>query len=104
MVKKTPLIHYFYEGRSMDIKAIYRRLKRRRGSAKILASTIVSLKNGRAVKLVFVGDKRKNDWLALLTTDIEFPNEDFIRIYGKRLDIEVFFKMAKQHLKHTNEI
>ncbi|MBU2429668.1 MAG: IS4 family transposase, partial [Proteobacteria bacterium] len=29
---------------------------------------------------------------------------DIVRIYGKRWDIEVFFKMAKQHLKLTKEI
>ena len=31
-------------------------------------------------------------------------NEDIVRIYGKRWDIEVFFKMAKQHLKLAKEI
>jgi hypothetical protein len=30
--------------------------------------------------------------------------EDIVRIYGKRWDIEVFFKMAKQHLKLAKEI
>jgi hypothetical protein len=29
---------------------------------------------------------------------------DIVRIYGKRWDIEVFFKMAKQHLKLAKEI
>jgi hypothetical protein len=42
MVKKSPRVHYLYGGRSLDLKAIYRRLKKRRGRAKILASTIVS--------------------------------------------------------------
>jgi len=31
-------------------------------------------------------------------------DEDFVSIYGKRWDIEVFFKMAKQHLKLAKEI
>jgi IS4 transposase len=35
----------------------------------------------------------------LLSTDINLPDEDIIRIYGKRWDIEVFLKMAKQYLK-----
>ena len=88
----------------MDIMTIYRRLKKRRGRAKILASTIACLKDGRRVKLVFVRDKHKKDWLALLTTDIQLADEDVIRIYGKRWDIEVFFKMSKQHLKLAKEI
>ena len=47
---------------------------------------------------------RKTDWLALLSTDIHLPDEDVVRIYGKRWDIEVLFKMAKQHLKLAKEI
>ncbi len=54
--------------------------------------------------VIFVRDRRKKDWLALLSTDIELSNEDIVRIYGKRWDIEVFFKMAKQHLKLAKEI
>ncbi len=104
MVKKTPKIHYEYNGCSMDLKAIYRKLKKRRGRAKILASAIVTLKGGLPAKLVFVRDRRKKDWLALISTDIVLSNEDIVRIYGKRWDIEVFFKMAKQHLKLAKEI
>ncbi len=104
MVKKTPNIHYGYNGHRMDLMAVYRNLKKRRGRAKILASTIVTLKEGLPVKLVFVRDKRKTDWLALMSTDLELANEEIVRIYGKRWDIEVFFKMAKQHLKLAKEI
>jgi hypothetical protein len=39
-----------------------------------------------------------------MSTDIDLANEEIIRIYGKRWDIEVFFKMAKQHLKLAKEI
>lgn len=104
MVKKTPKIHYAYNGHDMDLMAIYSKLKKRRGRAKILASTIVKLKDGPRVKLVFVRDRRKKDWLALMCTDLELADKDIVRIYGKRWDIEVFFKMAKQHLKLTKEI
>ena len=92
MVKKTSKIHYGYDGRSLDLKAIYRKLKKRSGRAKILASAIVTLKGGLPAKLVFVRDRRKKDWLALIYTDIELSNEDVVRIYGKRWDIEVFSK------------
>ena len=104
MVKKTPNVHYGYDGHQRDLMAIYRNLKKRRGRAKIKASTVVTLKGGHKVKLVFVRDRRKKDWLALLSTDIKLSNEEVIRIYGKRWDIEVFFKMAKQHLKLAKEI
>lgn len=104
MVKKTPKILYGYNGHRLDLMAIYRRLKKRRGRAKILASTNVVLKDGPTVKLVFVRDRCKKDWLAVLSTDTELADEQIVRIYGKRWDIEVFFKMAKQHLKLAKEI
>ena len=104
MVRKTPMIHYAFKGRSMDLMSIYRQLKKRRGRARILASAMIGLKDGRRAKLVFVRDKRKKDWLALLSTDTALSEADIVRIYGKRWDIEVFFKMAKQHLRLAKEI
>jgi hypothetical protein len=101
MVKKSPRIHYTFNGQPLDLKAIYRKIRKRRGRAKILASANVVLKEEVAAKLVFVRDKRKKDWLALLSTDTHLADEDIVRIYGKRWDIEVFFKMAKQHLNST---
>jgi hypothetical protein len=104
MVKKSSRIHYTFNDQSLDLKAIYRRLKKRRGRAKILASAHVMLKGTVPAKLVFVRDKRKKDWLALLSTDTTLADDEIVRIYGKRWDIEVFFKMAKQHLKLAKEI
>jgi hypothetical protein len=104
MVKKTSKVHYEHNGHSMDVKAIYRQIKKRRGRAKILASALVKLKGGLPARLVFVRDRRKTDWLALISTDLNLSDEDIVRIYGKRWDIEVFFKMAKQHLKLAKEM
>ena len=104
MVKKTSKVHYEFEGQPLCVKTIYKRLRKRRGKAKILASAVVTIKDGQLVKLVFVRDRRKKDWLVLLSTDIDLPEPDIVRIYGKRWDIEVFFKMAKQHLKLVKEI
>ena len=104
MVKKSSRIHYAFNGQSLDLMAIHRRLAKRRGRAKIQASTVVMLNNEVSAKLVFVRDRRKKDWLALLSTDTDLADEDVVRIYGKRWDIEVFFKMAKQHLKLAKEI
>ncbi len=104
MVKKSSRIHYSFDGQSLDLKAIYRKIRKRRGRAKILANADVILKEEVAAKLVFIRDKRKKDWLALLSTDTNLADEEIVRIYGKRWDIEVFFKMAKQHLKLAKEI
>jgi hypothetical protein len=80
------------------VDGIYRLLKKRPGRAKLLASALVTMKDGSPAKIVFVRDRRKKDWLAILTTDIHLPDEEVVRLYGKRWDIEVFFKMSKQHL------
>lgn len=98
MIKRTPKIHYLFQGKPCTLEAIYRKLKKRPGRARILASTLVDMKYGGQAKIVFVRDRRKKDWLALLTTDVDLQDEEVVRIYGKRWDIEVFFKMCKQHL------
>ncbi len=89
MVKKIKTVHYRFQGRSLDLMTIYRRLKKRPGRAKILASAQVSLSSGVPCKLVFVRDRCKGDWLAIVSTDIHLPDEDIVRIYGKRWDIGV---------------
>lgn len=104
MVKKSPKVLYDVDGQRMHLMAIYRNLKKRRGRAKTLAGTVVRLKGGLPVKLIFVRDRRKKDWLPLISTDLNLAGDEIIRIYGKRWDIEVFFKMSKQHLRLTKEI
>jgi hypothetical protein len=104
MVKKTPKVFYEHDGKKRNLMEIYQNLTKRRGRAKILASTTVKLGDGEPAKIVFVRDRRKKDWLALLSTDTELPDSEVVRIYGKRWDIEVLFKMAKQHLKLVKEI
>lgn len=104
MVKKTSKVHYGFNGQPLCVKTIYNRLRKRRGRAKILASTVVTIKDKQPVRLVFVRDRRKKDWLVLLSTDITLSEHEIVKLYGKRWDIEVLFKMAKQHLKLVKEI
>lgn len=104
MVKKIRTVHYRFQGQRLDLMAIYRRLKKCRGRAKILASTVVTLSSGLPCKLVFIRDRNNGGWLAVLSTDIALPDKEIVRIYGKRWDIEVFFKMIKQHLRLAKEI
>jgi len=68
------------------------------------SKVVVALTDGTPVKLVFVRDSRKTDWLALLSTDTSLDDEKIVQTYGKRWDIEVFFKMTKQLLKSAKEI
>jgi len=59
MVKKSSKVFYRYNGHGMALMTIYSKLKKWRGQAKILASTLAKLKDGRKNKLVFVRNKRK---------------------------------------------
>src|SRR5690606_21273955 len=46
---------------------------------------------------------KKSDWLAILSTDCTLSDQEIIRIYGMRWDIEVFFKTTKSLLKLEKE-
>lgn len=55
-------------------------------------------------KIVCVRNKNnRKDWLALISTDTTLSEEEIIRIYGKRWDIEVFFKSCKSYLRLVKE-
>ena len=58
------------------------------------------------VKIVFLQNKRSKDpqeWLAILTTDLELSEEQVVQMYAKRWKIEEFFKVAKSLLKLERE-
>jgi len=112
MVRQTEKIHYLYDGKWQDVKKLYTQLAVRADSTnKILGSVCVKLREDKEVgdddyvdaRIVFVKDRRSDNWLALLCTDLVVSEEDIIRIYGKRWDIEVFFKVCKSYLSLAKE-
>ena len=106
MVKKSSKVKYGYNGEILNIKEIYNRNRKRRGRSKYLLSVNVTIGKEEAIpaKIVCVRNKsRKKDWLALICTDTELIEEEIIRTYGKRWDIEVFFKSCKSCLKLAKE-
>lgn len=104
MLRDHPRWYYEYQGKKLRLSDLYRKLKKKRGRAKVKAHAVVALPNGKRAKIVFVPCNTNRGWLALLSTDWALPNEEIIRLYGKRWDIEVFFKMCKQHLKLVKEV
>ena len=87
---------YEYQDKKLRLSDLYSKLTKKRGKAKIKAEVIVKASNGEKIKIVFVPGDKKRGWLALLSTDLDLPGEEIVRLYGKRWDIEVFFKMCKQ--------
>jgi hypothetical protein len=104
MLKDLPTIQYCHQNVFLCLGDIYRRVRKRPGKAKIVASTIVTLKSGMPVKIVFVRNRNTRGWLALLSTDLKMSAEEIVQTYGKRWNIEVFFKMAKHYLKLEKEM
>lgn len=112
MIRLTEKVHYLYNGHWQDVKAIYQRIKGQAVSKNpILGSALVKLREDKSVdakdfveaKLVFVKDRHSDNWLALLCTDLLVSDEEVVRIYGKRWDIEVFFKVCKSYLALAKE-
>jgi hypothetical protein len=55
-------------------------------------------------KIVCVRNKKnKKDWIAFICTAPDLSEEEIIRIYGKRWQIEVFFKTCKSYLQLITE-
>jgi hypothetical protein len=108
MVKKTEKVHYRYKGEMLPVNKIYRRNMRRRGRSRYLLSVEAEIlgKDGEIllVRLVYVRKRgKKKEYLVLLSTDMSLSEEEIIRIYGKRWQIEVFFKVCKSYLRLTKE-
>ncbi len=107
MVKKTPKMFFRYNGEDMPLTAIYSRNKKRRGRSRYLLSVMVEVvKDGESIpaKVVYVRNKNKRkEYLCLISTDVTLDENEIIRIYGKRWDIEVFFKVCKSYLNLGKE-
>lgn len=108
MLKISSKIHYFYEGEWMNVKEIYKRITPNTKD-NIIGSVTAGIRESKKnpelveVKIVFVKEYHSKNWLAVLSTNTAIKDEEVIRIYGKRWDIEVFFKMIKSYLALAKE-
>lgn len=107
MLKRHPKVFYYYHGRSYTLSNLYALLKNKIKKNKDRISLIVqisALETTIDAKIVFIKEKKsKKNWVALLSTDTKIDEDEIIRIYGMRWDIEVFFKMCKSYLKFAKE-
>ena len=106
MIKKSSRIRYEYEGQMLSIKKIYGICKKRRGRSRYLLSVNVMVGKNQKIpaKIVCVRNKQnKKDWIAFICTNPDLSEEEIIRIYGKRWQIEVFFKTCKSYLNLVGE-
>lgn len=103
MVKKLKQ-RYVVADERVSLDQLYRLAIPTDGRRGVLRSIHTRQANGVPVKVVFVRNRnRKSDWLAILSTDCTLSDQEIIRIYGMRWDIEVFFKTTKSLLKLQKE-
>ena len=106
MIKKSSRIRYEFEGKQLSINKIFGISKKRRGCSKYLLSVEVMVGKDQKIpaKIVCVRNKKnKKDWIAFICTNPMLSEEEIIRIYGKRWQIEVFFKTCKSYLQLVSE-
>jgi len=107
MVKKSPKMFFRYNGTDMPLTEIYRMNKKRRGRSKYLLSVLVEVvKNDEIIpaKVVYVRNRNKrSEYLCVISTDVSLNEDEIIRIYGKRWNIEVFFKVCKSYLRMNKD-
>jgi len=101
-VKNGPIIQYRHNKRIYHLQGLYEkvcRMSRRDKKDAIIGSIVVQMLSGPDVRVVFLRDKnRSGKWMALACTDTTRKPEKICQIYARRWDIEVFYKMVKQHL------
>ena len=104
MVKATNQ-RYLVKGRKLSLKELYSAAAPVQGNHKDIIRTIrTQLIPGIPVLIVFVRHRtNKNEWLAILCTDLTLTAEEIIRTYSMRWDIETFFKCTKSVLKLQKE-
>ena len=106
MIKKSSRIRYEYDGQQLSINKIFGICKKRRGRSKYLLSVNVMVGKDQKIpaKIVCVRNKKnKKDWIAFICTNPDLSEEEIIRIYGTRWQIEVFFKTCKTYLHLISE-
>ncbi len=109
MLKRMPNVRYRYNDRIVNLRELHSMIKNlwKKGMNSYSVSVELLEKKDEQfipVKILFLKNRnKKSDWIALICTDEKLADDEIIRIYGKRWDIEVFFKMIKSYLKLAKE-
>ena len=100
---KNGSLRYEWKGQRRTLAQICRALRCTWTRHTVQGSIVVYLPTPAgplAVKLVCIRDRRGHSrkWLALLCTDLSVADDEVVRLYGKRWEIETFFKVNKSFL------
>jgi hypothetical protein len=102
-VKNMHNWRYLYQGQALRLGELFGRVAKK-GKGEIIGSLRAKSTDGMDLKFVFVRNRNKrNEWIAILTTDTALEDQEIVRIYGMRWSIEPFHKVIKSHLKLGKE-
>ena len=104
MLKRSKKVYYRYRKRLYSVKTLYQRLqtegRKSKEGATYQYSCVVESLSGVELKLVFVSNRHHaNNYLVLATTKTSLRPNEIIQLYGRRWQIETYFKAAKQYLR-----
>ncbi|MBS3900713.1 MAG: hypothetical protein KGZ54_01635, partial [Dethiobacter sp.] len=89
MIRTTEKIHYQYQEKWQNVKSIYQNLESPLDpKAPIIGSVCVKIREDKVspvdefvdARIVFIKDRRSENWLALLCTDLSVSEEEVVRI------------------------
>lgn len=86
----------------LNVKEIYSRNKKRRGRSRYLLSVSVTVVDGEGTaipaKLVYARNhSNRRDWVCFVCTDTSLSEEEILKAYMLRWNIETYFKLTKSY-------
>ncbi|WP_270344756.1 transposase [Ligilactobacillus agilis] len=93
MLKRSTKVYYRYRGRLYSVKALYERLRSEKRSPKATYQYSCVVKSDSGIQ------RKANNYLVLATTKVSLHPDEIIQLYGRRWQIETYFKAAKQYLR-----
>lgn len=108
-MKRTSKVFYRYRGKQMISERLIPLINKEKWQEdpRIIGSIIVAIgERQQKIKLVFCKEEEQfagNDFQIIASTDTMLSSIEIVQMYGKRWDIETFFKMCKSYLRLTKE-
>ena len=104
MLKSKKRVFCRYKGKEHSLENLYAQVKNMIHKDNDFVTVGVELLDGTPFSVTFVRDRQnKREWLAIGTTDLSLSGQQIISLYGRRWNIEVFFKTVKSFLGFAKE-
>ena len=103
MTKISKTLCYWYNGKKMCADEIYRTIKSKPRKRTVIASRIVKfgkdIETAITVKLLFIRNRNNGGWLTIISTNTMLSDNEIVKLYSMRWDIETYHHDIKQFLQ-----